>query len=170
MIELTEEPYDGEVAAGFIDALLGDLNERYADDFVEMTPDEQAADEADYLAEVHPELVRRPDGAFVVAHLDGEIVGCGALKPLDREGGVGEIKRMYTAPSARRRGVSRAILGRLEEIAGELGYRSLKLETGTRQPEAVALYESAGWHRIEPYGRYRQSPWTVCLAKELGSS
>lgn len=169
MIELTEEPYDGEVAAVFIAALLADLNERYADDLTDMTPEEQADDEAAYLAEVVPEVVERPRGAFVVARLDGEVVGCGAVKPLGGRAGVAEIKRMYTEPSARRRGVSRAILTRLEEIAAELGYRSLQLETGVQQPEAVALYESAGWHRVEPYGRYRESPWSICLAKDLAA-
>ena len=74
---------------------------------------------------------------------------------------------MYTAPTARRRGISRALLGRLEEIASDLGYRRLQLETGTGQPEAMALYESAGWHRITPYGHYKDSPDSVCFAKEL---
>ncbi len=167
MIELSEEPYDGDVAAGFIAALLADLNERYADDLSGMTPDEEAEDVAAYLAEVTPDMVDRPQGAFVVARLDGQVVGCGAVKPLHGQAGTAEVKRMYMAPNARRRGVSRAILTRLEEIAAELGYRSLRLETGTQQPEAVALYESAGWHRVEPYGRYRESPWSICLAKDL---
>jgi GNAT superfamily N-acetyltransferase len=74
---------------------------------------------------------------------------------------------MYTAPEARRRGVSRAVLERLELIAAELGYRRLRLETGTAQPEAVALYESHGWERITPYGRYKDSPSSVCFAKDL---
>src|SRR3546814_10957011 len=65
---------------------------------------------------------------------------------------------MYTVPDARRRGVSRAILLRLEEIAAELGYERIQLETGTAQPEALALYESQGWERIEPYRRYKAQP------------
>ena len=78
-----------------------------------------------------------------------------------------EIKRMYTAPSARGTGVGRAILERLEAVAAELGYRDVLLETGLAQPEAIALYASHGWHRIEPYGHHRESPWSVCFAKAL---
>jgi GNAT superfamily N-acetyltransferase len=74
---------------------------------------------------------------------------------------------MYTAAHARRRGISRLLLTRLEEIAAELGYGRIQLETGTAQPEAVALYESAGWHRIAPYGHYKGSPESVCFAKGL---
>ncbi|MDP1819940.1 MAG: GNAT family N-acetyltransferase [Acidimicrobiales bacterium] len=167
MIELTEEPYDGGLAEGLIAGLLADLDERYAADLDGLTSEEVAADQAAYLAEVRAEEVRRPVGIFVVAHLDGNPVGCGAVRALDAARRVGEIKRMYTLPTARRRGVSRAILQRLEAVAQELGYRHLQLETGVQQPEAVALYESAGWYRIEPYGHYRASPWSVCLAKEL---
>lgn len=166
MIELTEEPYDGEVATTLVAALLVDINERYAHEIADMTEAEAAEDDREYLAEVTPELVSRPLGAFVVARLDGRPVGCGALKPFPLAG-TAEVKRMYTAPEARRRGVSRAVLGRLEVVASELGYTRMQLETGTEQPEALALYESHGWHRIPPYGRYRASPSSVCFAKDL---
>src|SRR3546814_9790787 len=82
-----------------------------------------AADEAAPFAKGTPEQTRRPLGAFLVARIDGEPAGCGALKPLGDGTATGEIKRMYTVPDARRRGVSRAILLRLEEIAAELGDR-----------------------------------------------
>jgi hypothetical protein len=62
------------------------------------------------------------------------------------------------------------VLERLEVIAGELGYRALRLETGTPQPEAIALYERAGWQRIAPFGRYRHSPVVVSFGKELGTA
>jgi GNAT superfamily N-acetyltransferase len=89
------------------------------------------------------------------------------VKPLDSDPSVGEIKRMYTRPRARRRGLSRLLLVELEARASALGYRRLQLETGTQQPEAMALYESHGWYRIEPYGHYKDSPQSVCFAKEL---
>lgn len=167
MIRITEEDYDGPVAQTFVDALHAEIDERYAYAIAEMTPEEQAMDAADYRAEVRAEDVRAPHGAFLVAWIDDRPVGCGALKPLDRAQGVGEVKRMYTAPEARRRGVSRAVLAALEARAAELGYRGLQLETGTAQPEALALYDSAGWHRIAPYGRYKDAPDSVCYAKAL---
>jgi GNAT superfamily N-acetyltransferase len=165
LITITDEPYDGPVAADLVQALLEDLNERYADEVAEGLAD--APDDDDYLAEVTPEVVRPPLGAFLVAWIGGEPAGCGALKPLASDAAVGEIKRMYTAPAARRRGVSRALLVALEARAAELGYRHLQLETGLAQPEAIALYESHDWHRIEPYGFYKHSPQSVCFAKAI---
>lgn len=167
MITIREEPYDGSAASLLVQALLEDLNDRYAD--IDDPDDPDEAGDEEYLAEVTPALAAHPHGTFLVAWIDGEPVGCGALKPLDTDPSIGEIKRMYTAPNARRRGVSRAILERLEAIAAELGYQRLQLETGTAQPEAVRLYESHGWHRITPYGLYKHSPASVCFAKDLGS-
>jgi GNAT superfamily N-acetyltransferase len=165
LITITEEAYDGPVAAALVHALLLDLNERYADEVAEGTAD--APDDDGYLAEVTPELVRPPFGTFLVAWIDGESAGCGAVKPLDSDATKGEIKRMYTVPTARRRGVSRALLVELERRAGHLGYRELQLETGLAQPEAIALYESHGWYRITPYGHYKDSPQSVCFAKAI---
>jgi GNAT superfamily N-acetyltransferase len=166
VIALTEEPYDGPVAEALVAALMRDLNERYAGE--DEALGEDAPDDADYLAEVTPEMVCPPRGTFLVAWLDGAPAACGALKPLDTDPATGEIKRMYTAPAARRRGLSRALLLALEARAVELGYRHLQLETGLAQPEAVALYEGHGWHRITPYGQYKHSPQSVCFAKVVG--
>jgi GNAT superfamily N-acetyltransferase len=174
VIELTEEPYDGPAGVVLIRELLADINERYRDWAVGLTDEEiEAADRA-YLAEVTPDLVRRPTGAFVVARVGGELAGCGAVRSyvpyhddLEAEPGVGEIKRMYTRPAVRRRGVSRAVLARLEAIARELGYHRLLLETGSPQPEAIALYEQTGWERIEPYGHYRDEDTSICFGKDL---
>jgi len=168
LITITEEPYDGDVAAGFVAELLQELNERYADaDAAAVEEDVELPDDDDYLAEVTPAMVQPPHGVFLVAWLDDAPGACGAVKPLDSDPSIGEIKRMYTRPTARRRGLSRAILEALERRARELGYRRLQLETGTQQPEAMALYESHGWHRIEPYGHYRDAPDSVCFAKAL---
>jgi GNAT superfamily N-acetyltransferase len=177
VITLTEEPYDGPVAQALVDALRTEINERYAHAIVDLTQEEIDEDDAAYLAEVTAEQVTSPNGTFVVAWIDREAVGCGALKryqpyfadddPLEQPERHGEIKRMYTAPSARRRGVSRVILTHLEKRAVELGLVHLCLETGLPQPEAIALYESAGWRRVEPYGHYRDSPESACFAKDL---
>ena len=89
----------------------------------------------------------------LVAHDDdGTPVGCGALRPLDP--GAAEVKRMYVVPAARGRGISRLVLGGLEEEARRRGWASLKLETGPRQPEAVGLYTSAGYRPVAAFGHY----------------
>jgi GNAT superfamily N-acetyltransferase len=154
------EPYDGPTAQSLVAALVVDIEERYAGD----GEAEDAEDEwALGVDEVSP-----PRGVFLVAYLDGRPVGCGALRPLAAAGAhVGEIKRMYTSPSARRRGVSRAVLARLESEAVGLGYRRLHLETGLRQPEAIALYETNGYHRIPNYGMYAASELSACFAKDV---
>jgi GNAT superfamily N-acetyltransferase len=83
---------------------------------------------------------------------DGGALGCGALRALGRT--VAEIKRMYVIPSARGRGVSKALLAGLEAAAGKRGWTTLRLETGPLQPEAVALYSGAGYRSIGAFGAY----------------
>lgn len=173
------EPFDGPVAHALVAALMDDLDERYASD----GPADGDNHEISGAWTVRGEQVVPPQGVFVVAYLGGAAVGCGAVRPLVEEstghlvpgrrelaGGapaVGEIKRMYTVPGARRQGVSRALLARLETEAMRLGYGRLQLETGDRQPEAIALYESAGYHRIPTYGQYEGDELSVCFAKDL---
>jgi GNAT superfamily N-acetyltransferase len=89
---------------------------------------------------------------LVAREPDGTAIGCGALREL--EPGVAELKRMYVAPEARGRGVSRRLLAALEAAAVERGWTTLRLETGTRQPEAVGLYESVGYRSIPAFGAY----------------
>lgn len=154
------EPYDGPTAQSLVAALVVDIEERYAGDGEAEDPNAEWALGVD---EVSP-----PHGVFLVAYLDGRPVSCGALRPLPTAGAhVAEIKRMYTSPSARRRGVGRAVLGRLESEAVRLGYRRLHLETGLRQPEAMALYETSGYHRIPNYGMYAASELSACFAKDV---
>lgn len=167
MIGLTEEAYDSEVASPLVQALNAEVNERYAGDEVASADESDSAHHENFEAEVTPALVRRPLGVFLVAWLDGEPVGCGAIKPFEGSCHTAEVKRMYTRPDARRCGAGRAVLVRLEDVAIELGYECLQLETGTRQPEALSLYESAGWHQIQRYGFYKDSELSVCFAKEL---
>lgn len=107
-------------------------------------------------------------GAMLVAYLDGEAVGCGAVRRIEPQ--VAEIKRMYVAPAARGHGVARQVLAELEAIARQLGATRLVLETGPRQPEALALYHRAGFVDIPLYGEYRHSPHpelSVCMEKQL---
>ena len=87
---------------------------------------------------------------------DGTALGCGALRVLGD--GVAEVKRMYVAPAARGRGVAKAVLAGLEEVARERGWTTLRLETGPRQPEAIGLYSQAGYRPIEAFGAYVDEP------------
>lgn len=99
-----------------------------------------------------------PAITFVSFRQDGELLGVGALKRLDRQHA--ELKSMHTAQAARGRGVGRAILGHLLGIARERGCRQVSLETGT-MPEyapARAMYASAGFRPCGPFGGYQPSP------------
>jgi GNAT superfamily N-acetyltransferase len=173
-IDISREPFDSPEAEALVDALMADLDERYAEDPADLderhAEDPADGDDPDVAAHftVRAEQVTPPAGVFLVARLDGVPVGCGAVRLVP--GGaadVAEIKRMYTTPAARRRGVSRALLARLESEAAALGYRRLQLETGLRQPEAIALYGSVGYHRIPSYGQYEGHELSVCFAKDL---
>jgi len=105
-------------------------------------------------------------GAFVVAYMDGVAVGCGAVRKM--EGETAELKRMYVAPEARGKGIGRAVLEALEAEARRLGVKTLLLETGIRQAAATAMYRSAGYRDIPPYGEYVASAATsICMAKDL---
>lgn len=106
-----------------------------------------------------------PHGTFVIVADDGEPVGCGGLRR--HAEGVSEIKRMFIRRSHRGRGLGRRLLHGLELRARELGYRRLVLETGTAQPEALALYRTAGYLPITPYGIHRCAPQSRCFAKTL---
>jgi putative acetyltransferase len=129
------------------------------------------------LSRLYPEMTAPPfpprdivgaRAVFMVASLGGKPVGCGAVRPLP-EGApeIAEIKRMYVAPEARRSGVARSILGRLEDWARTRGYRLARLETGLRQPGAIHLYETAGYFRIPAYGQHAADPLAACFEKTL---
>jgi putative acetyltransferase len=95
----------------------------------------------------------------------GEAVGCGALRALGADRA--EIKRMYVVPERRGSGVSVAILRALEDEARARGWRSLVLETGTEQPDAIRFYEREGYELIPNFGAYAGSPISVCYARAL---
>jgi GNAT superfamily N-acetyltransferase len=114
-----------------------------------------------------------PDGWFTVGYAAGAPVASGGWRargsaddPLLRDGDA-EVKRMYVDPAHRGRGYARAVLAELERTAAAAGRRRLVLETGTRQPEAIALYASAGYLPIPKFGIYRHEPGSRCYAKEV---
>ena len=104
-----------------------------------------------------------PAARFVVATVDGVGAGCGAIQPLDDQ--TVELKRMYVRPAHRGAGIARRVLAALEDLAVGSHYPLIRLETGTRQPEAIRLYESAGYRPIPPYGPYVHSPLSLCYEK-----
>ena len=99
---------------------------------------------------------------------DGTPLGSGAVQRLSKSkpdalADHGEIKRVYVVPEARGRGLSRLLMSALIDLARELGYTCLQLETGDVQPEAVGLYESSGWIRVPNYGQYESDPRSLCF-------
>ena len=103
----------------------------------------------------------------VVVVMDGELpVGCGAFKPF--ADGVVEVKRMYVPTAHRQKGIASLVLNELERWADELGYGRCVLETGQKQPEAIALYNKRGYRLTPNYGQYIGVESSVCFEKELG--
>ena len=101
----------------------------------------------------------------VVAYLNNQPVGCGALKPFDIESI--EIKRMFTQSEARGNGIATKILQELEAWAKELNYKSCILETGIRQTEAIALYKKNSYQLMPNYGQYINVVNSLCYKKHL---
>jgi GNAT superfamily N-acetyltransferase len=144
----TDDP-NGEVATRLIHDLCSELSIRYGTPPSPFSPDEALA----------------PGTAFVVARVAGQPIGCGALRRIDET--TAEVKRMYVAPDGRRRGIARRILHALEELAAGFSYRTIRLQTGLEQPEAISLYESSGYHRTAAYGYHIGDPRSLCFEKAI---
>src|SRR5690606_31883001 len=125
-LEIRQVAYDDPVAQTLVAAAMADLGQRYGGPGDE-TP-------------VHPAEFTPPQGMFLVAYLDGAPVGCGGWRSSGDSGTVAELKRMFTVPAARRRGVARRVLAAVEESARAAGRSRMILECGDRQPEAIELY------------------------------
>jgi GNAT superfamily N-acetyltransferase len=147
MIEVRSEAADSLVAVRLVEAMVTEMEELY--DLRAGTGLGLSAPPADFSP---------PGGAFLVVYEDGKPVAGGGVKR--DEDGIAEIKRMYVAPGARRRGLGRRLLEALEEEARSLGYARIRLDTGARQPEARAMYERAGYHAVDDYnGNPQASFW-----------
>lgn len=86
----------------------------------------------------HPEDAMPPHGGFILARIAGEAAGCAAFRRIDEH--AAEVKRMFVAPAHRRQGVARRLLAEIEQLIARHGYTIARLETGTLQDEAIALY------------------------------
>jgi GNAT superfamily N-acetyltransferase len=137
-----------------VQVLVGELQTEYVERYG--GPDQTPIDAAAFTP---------PEGAFLVGWLEGQVVACGAYRK--HRDDVAEIKRMYVRQPWRRRGIARELLAELEARTAAAGYARAVLETGLAQPEALALYASAGWTPIPGYGIYRDSPANRCFAKDL---
>jgi GNAT superfamily N-acetyltransferase len=147
------EPFDSPEVTALVDAQQEEMRGRYEGE-ADIGPTREAA------------MFLPPDGVFLVVRDDGRAVGCGGVCRLDETRA--ELKRMYVVPDARGRGLGRLLLVALEDEARRLGYDGIVLETGDRQPEAVGLYESAGYERIPCYGVYATRALSMCFEKHLG--
>ena len=101
----------------------------------------------------------------IVAYYEGIPVACGAIKAFAEN--AMEVKRMYTVQESRGNGIATKVLHELEKWALELSYEKCILETGKRQPEAIALYNKNGYKLIPNYGQYISVENSVCFAKEI---
>ena len=120
------------------------------------------------MTPVDPASFAPPRGLFLIAYVDDRAVGCGGWRVHEGpDGPEAELKRMYTSPAARGHGVARAVLAELERTAAEAGYGRMVLETGTKQPEALALYEAAGYVEVPRFGYYANEPSAIHLGKIL---
>ena len=123
-----------------------------------------------------PLMFEPPTGSFFVGYLPSAEpaapVASGAWRSHDDVEALGsrrtaEVKRMYVVPSRRGEGLARRMLAHLEQDAARAGHEVVILETGTAQPEAIALYESSGYAPIPSFGYYRHAPLNRCFAKPL---
>ena len=149
-VGLRAVPYEDPVARELVARVQAEYTERYGG------PDAAVVDPREFLP---------PVGLFLVAEVGGVPAGCGAWRV--HRPGVVELKRMYVDPGFRRAGLARLLLTALEAGAARAGHRAAVLNSGDRQPEALALYERAGYRPVPGYGVYADAPGAVFLGKEL---
>lgn len=120
-----------------------------------------------FCSHMTAEQMAEPDTTVFVARDDGRAVGCGVLRR--HTGRIGEVKRMYTRPSHRGRGVGQSILRQIELLAVREGLIRLVLETGHRHDAARRLYEQGGFARCSPVLDYKNTPHSVFYEKPLAN-
>jgi len=151
-IQIRPVRYGSPVAQRLVEAIFKDQVERYG-----------GRDES------HVEAIEfdPPDGGFLVAYADGVAVGCVGWRSLDGSEEIAELKRLYSAPEVRNQGVAVKLMAAIEENAREHGRKRMVLETGRKQPEAVALYVKLGYEPTEHFGHYKDSEGVVSLGRDL---
>jgi putative acetyltransferase len=152
MITITKEDPRSSDVSRLLSAFVDEVRKRY-----EFPP----ADVGNF----DPELVSVPRSVFLVARREGSAVGCGALIPIDQY--CAEIKRMFVAKEERGLGIATMILNELERFAREFDYDAMRLETGVKQPESIALYGKAGFYRIPNFSPFEEDSSAVCFEKRI---
>ncbi|WP_250003091.1 GNAT family N-acetyltransferase [Actinoplanes sp. M2I2] len=150
MTTIEQRSWDDPAGAALRAAQRAELDERYGSDDHEPGAAPSAADIDLFLVALGP---------------DGAALGCGALRRLDDRSA--EIKRMYVLPDLRGKGIATAVLRALESAAVTRGWTTLRLETGTEQPEAIRFYEREGYREIPLYGPYVGSEISRCYERTL---
>ena len=163
LIKVRSSNAASETAVALTRRALVELSQRYGDEG-DATP-------------VTAEQFTPPAGDFFVAYVNGRPAGCGGWRTLtpaaaltavgDRAEPTAEIKRMFVARAYRGRGIAVTILRTIEYSAQVAGKRHLVLETGDLQPEAIALYQKAGYTRVPDFGHYRNEPGVVSFGRRI---
>lgn len=149
-IQIRQVAYDEPAVHKLVGEALDELSQRYGG-----SGDDTPVAPADFAP---------PRGRFFVASRDDDLIGCAGWRA---HGDDAELKRMFTVASARGLGVARRLLAAIEDSARADGRRRVILETGDRQPEAIALYSSAGYHRIPDFGYYKDEEGVLSFARDL---
>ncbi|HLN78128.1 MAG TPA: GNAT family N-acetyltransferase [Nocardioidaceae bacterium] len=156
-MEISRLPFTHPDVLALVEEVQAEYTSRYGG------PDETPLD---------PTMFDAPLGAFFVGYVEGVAVAMGGWRHRADviafgQSSVTEIKRMYVAPRARRRGLARGVLDHLEATAREAGAAVMVLETGIEQPEAISLYLSSGYSAVEGFGYYKWSPKSRYYGKPL---
>jgi GNAT superfamily N-acetyltransferase len=150
-VALRAVPYDDPLARELVGRVQREYVTRYGG------PDEAVVDPAEFVP---------PVGLFLVAEVAGVPAGCGAWRV--HGPGVAEVKRVYVEPAFRRQGLAQLLMAELEDAAAAAGHRSVVLNSGSEQPEALALYAALGYTPVPGYGVYADAPGAVFLGRQLG--
>jgi GNAT superfamily N-acetyltransferase len=146
-VRFEHSPSDEPPARDLIAAMVEEVD-RFYGGHLDRDPRSPSATPADFSA---------PGGTCLVGYDGDTPVAVGAVKRLDAQ--TAEVKRMYVVPDVRGRGIARALLAALEDAARTLGYRRARLDTGSQQAHALALYESAGYRPVADYNGNPYAAW-----------
>ena len=130
--------------------------------YLDLELEERDGDEHPFYAQFNKiDMIRY----VIVAYAENRPVSCGAIKEYDA--GTMEIKRMYTLPEYRGKGIASKVLKELERWTADLSYKKCILETGKKQPEAIRLYTKNGYRLVPNYGQYAEADNSLCFEKVL---